>query len=99
MKTLFKLAIAVLTLVILSGCATEKIVYVPKEVKIMVPVAAPQPPTFDVPAMPIADLNDSSTPDVVIKAYVATVQLLKDMVKERDRALNIYRKPVQGATK
>jgi hypothetical protein len=88
-------AALVLVCAVLTGCATKPPVYVPEAVLIPIPVKPAQPPAdLDRPVMPIAALTDLDTPDVVLKAYVATVELLKSMVIERDRVLDEYRKGI-----
>lgn len=58
----------------LTACATCP---APKEVKIPVPVASPNPQIPPKPLLPIAKLKPNSSPDTVIKAYAASVELLQ----------------------
>lgn len=78
-----------LSLVLLAGCAFSPPFFsapaVPVEVE--VPVIEPvycQPPPSRRPALPIAALTAASAPADTLRAYAATVILLKGLVRERD---------------
>ena len=69
----------------LGGCSTAQPLLTPIEVK--VPVATPvycQVGKLDHPALPISTLKVDSVPDDTIRAYAATVAVLKGAVRERD---------------
>jgi hypothetical protein len=78
-----------LILVLLAGCAFSPPFFsapaVPMEVD--VPVFEPvycQAPHSTRPALPIASLTPASPPADTLRAYAATVILLKGLVRERD---------------
>ena len=78
-----------LSLVLLAGCAFSppfgSAPAVPMEVE--VPVYEPvycQAPQTAPPALPIATLTPASAPADTMRAYVATVIVLKGLVHERD---------------
>jgi len=74
---------------LLGGCAsTPPTIMTPVEVK--VPIATPvycQVAKLDRPTLPIAALKADSAPADTIRAYAATVALLKGAVVERDAAI------------
>lgn len=77
-----------LILVLLPGCAFSppfSAPAVPMEVEVPViePVYCQAPQTVP-PALPIATLTPASAPADTMRAYVATVILLKGLVHERD---------------
>ena len=77
-----------LILVLASGCAFSPpfgAPAVPVEVKVPVyrPVYCQTPPRV-VPELPIAGLLPTTAPADTMRAYVATVMVLKGMVRERD---------------
>jgi hypothetical protein len=85
----------VLVSLVLSACATPIApTKPPTKVEIPVVVEVPEPPEFTLPILPIANLTEASKsqPNEVVKAYAATVELLKGEVKARDLALQPYRK-------
>ena len=71
------------------GCAAQsEPVLTPVEVR--VPIATPvycEVSKLDRPALPLATLNAQSPPADTIRAYAATVALLKGAVEERDLEL------------
>jgi hypothetical protein len=96
-RRLLAVAFAILLLVsaaaliaMLSGCAANETgVAMPTEVKL--PVATAPPPCIGQlpahPALPIAALGDDSPPADTVRAYAATVAILKGAVAERDALL------------
>jgi hypothetical protein len=77
-----------LILVLAAGCAFSppfSAPAVPVEVKVPVyrPVYCQAPPRV-VPELPIAALSPTTDPADTMRAYVATVIVLKGMVRERD---------------
>lgn len=62
----------------------------PKEV--YVPVSAPEPKVIipDKPYLPINDLKPDSSPDIVIKSYVASIKLTQDHCDELEHILKAY---------
>ncbi len=84
----------------LSGCAsTPATIYVPQEVKVIVKEPVVQPPVFTRRELPISRITDA-TPDAdVVRAYAASVTQLKQELKDRDAALDVYRKSsMEGKT-
>jgi len=72
-----------------TGCAAAPPAPRAIEVRIPVPVEVPcQVPVIPRPALPIAELNSGSTPADTVRAYAATVAILKGAVEERDEALS-----------
>ena len=71
------------------GCAAQpEPILTPVEVK--VPIATPvycEVSKLDKPTLPIAGLNAASPPADTVRAYAATVALLKGAVEERDLEL------------
>jgi len=70
----------------LTACASQR----SQEVKIPVPVACPAPQIPPKPHLPIADLKLNSPPNVVIKAYAASVRALQDYTNELIGLLKSY---------
>ena len=81
-----------LILVALTGCAlTPSAVIQPKVVKVEVPVAEPvycETPPLPYPSLPVAGLSGGSKPADTMRAYVATVIILKGMVRQRDDVIS-----------
>ena len=80
----------IVTLVLMApifGCAAEQPqpILTPIEVKVPVAIAVYcQVAKLDQPELPIAALRADSAPDDTIRAYAATVAILKGAVRERD---------------
>ena len=72
-----------------AGCAgTAPPILTPIEVQ--VPIATPiycRVAKLDKPGLPIADLKSDSAPQDTIRAYAATVAILKGAVTERDLSI------------
>jgi hypothetical protein len=92
----------VLTLALMTsvfGCAAigPQPILTPIEVK--VPVATPvycQVAKLDKPELPLSALKADSAPDDTIRAYAATVAILKGAVQQRDLVLEGCAAPVGG---
>lgn len=93
-KACLEILILVALLMAVGGCATTQPPSAPPTVDVPVVVEVPEPPVFVLPVLPIHNLTESSKqhPDEVVKAFAATVELLKGEVKARDLALKPYRK-------
>ncbi|MGH7917271.1 MAG: hypothetical protein ACREQE_07365 [Candidatus Binataceae bacterium] len=81
-----------LTLALLAGCASApSLVPAPRPVMVKVPVFTPvycevkQPPP---PSLPVAKLGADSAPADTMRAYVASVILLKGALEQSDALLN-----------
>ena len=96
-KTL--LTIAIISMTAISGCATQsQPILTP--VSVEVPIATPvycEASTLEKPALPIAALTPDSPPADTIRAYAATVALLKGAVEERDLVIAGCAAPVGNA--
>ena len=83
--------IAILVLLAsISGCATEQPQPILTPVEVKVPVATPvycKVAKLDKPELPISALKTESAPDDTIRAYAATVAILKGAVRVRDLAI------------
>ena len=83
--------IAVLVLMAsIYGCAAEQPQPILTPVEVKVPVATAvycKVAKLDKPQLPIAALKTDSAPDDTIRAYAATVAILKGAVRERDLAI------------
>ena len=92
-KAYFEIALLCLIVMALSACTTSP-PSSPKNVDTPVVVDTPEPQVFVLPELPIKNLTNESKkhPDEVVKAYAATIELLKGEVKARDLALKPYRK-------
>jgi hypothetical protein len=74
----------------LCGCASAPPAPILTPIEVKVPVATPvycQVAKLDKPALPIAALKADSAPDDTIRAYAATVAILKGAVRQRDLAI------------
>lgn len=88
-----KKAMALLLFLFLSGgCSAFCRNYCKKEAMIPIPVPCPIPPVISRPHLPIADLKGPEAPDVVIRAYVLSVEELMGYSLELEILLNGYRK-------
>lgn len=90
-----------LTLTLLAGCAFSPPFFGAPgpPVEVQVPVAAPvycAPPSDPPPALPIAALTAASAPADTIRAYAATVIVLKGLVRERDARIAGCAQPADG---
>jgi hypothetical protein len=84
-------AIALAIAIAVSGCARiAQPEPAPRPVTVKIPVAIPiycQVPALEPPPLAIAMLTPDSAPADTIRAYVATVDVLKSSVRERDTIL------------
>jgi hypothetical protein len=83
----------------ICGCATEQPQPILAPVEVKVPVATPvycQVAKLDRPELPISALKADSAPDDTIRAYAATVAVLKGAVRERDLAIEGCAAPAGG---
>jgi hypothetical protein len=89
-----------LLLVLLAGCASA-----PPLGQVAAPVTVKVPvyeavycaiPTLAKPALPIAELHADSAPADTIRAYAATVVMLKGAVSERDAVIAGCKRPQAG---
>ena len=74
---------------VLAGCAAQVPTVEVQKINIPVPVQVPCPaPSVPArPALPIANLNASSTPADVARAYVATVVVLEGYAAQLEKLL------------
>ena len=75
---------------LLYGCAAEQPQPILTPIEVKVPVATPvycQVAKLDKPELPISALKTDSAPDDTIRAYAATVAILKGAVLQRDLAI------------
>jgi hypothetical protein len=79
----------------LWGCAAS-VPQAPVVARVPVPIECPEPPLLPLPQLPIASLKAGAPPAEVAKAYAASVQVLKDAVKERELLLDAYRSRASG---
>jgi hypothetical protein len=80
------LTMAVISIAAISGCTTQSppiLTPVPVEVPIATPVYC-EAASLQKPALPIATLKAESPPADTLRAYAATVAVLKGAVQERD---------------
>jgi hypothetical protein len=83
------IATALMT-VSIYGCAAEPAPPILTPVEVKLPIATPvycEVGKLDKPALPIATLKVDSVPDDTIRAYAATVAILKGAVAQRDLML------------
>jgi hypothetical protein len=81
----------------ICGCASAPPPPILTPIEVKVPVATPvycQVAKLDKPALPIAALKSDSAPEDTIRAYAATVAILKGAVRQRDLALQGCAAPV-----
>jgi len=81
---------ALLASAAIVGCATAPSPPIASPVEVQVPIAAPvycRIGNLPQPALPIGALKADSAPADTIRAYAATVAILKGAVRERDLAI------------
>ena len=90
-----------LILILLAGCAFSPPFFAPATpVEVKVPVFEPvycTPPPLANPTLPISALTAASAPADTIRAYAATVVLLKGTVRERDAMIEGCEEPAGAA--
>jgi len=87
------------SIVALCGCSAEPPQPILTPIEVKVPVATPvycQVAKPDQPALPLSELKADSAPDDTIRAYAATVAILKGAVRERDLAIEGCAAPVNA---
>ena len=72
-----------------TGCCKPEIRYVKVQVPIAIP--APEPPVLPWPDLPTQQLTPKSTDEAVVRAYVATIWVLRGRLAEAYAILNGYR--------
>ena len=94
-RTSLSLACLVLGL----GCSRPTMVLAkPVEVRIPVPVPCPEPPSLELPDLPVYKLTSTSSDKETVQAYVESTLILQEWVKRAKRYLDVYRnqpKPVE----
>lgn len=65
--------------------------YRPEIVQVPVPVPCPPPPALERPELPIGALKPESPADQVMKAYVASIEVLKGYAIQLEKLLGGYR--------
>ena len=81
----------------LCGCASQPAQPILAPIEVKLPVATPvycQVAKLDHPALPLSALKADSVPDDTIRAYAATIAILKGAVRERDLAIEGCAAPV-----
>ncbi len=81
------LGMAIAMTVAVAGCSAAPAPPILTPLEVKVPVAVPvycKVAKLDKPKLPIAALKADSAPDDTIRAYAATVAILKGAVRERD---------------
>lgn len=76
-----------LVALLISGCATE-----PVTVRVPVPTECPPPPPRQRPYLPVGDLTETSSPEQIMRAYRATIEVLGGYAEELEFQLDGYRK-------
>jgi len=81
-----------LSLTLLAGCALSPPLFAPATpVEVQMPVYEPiycTPPPRTNPTLPIASLSGTALPADTMRAYAATVVLLKGTVRQRDAIID-----------
>ena len=91
-------ALASMALAMLEACAVAPPNPPPRPVMVNVPVPTPvycDAPELQKPALALAELTPDSPPADTIRAYAASVELLKGAVIERDKIIDGCRRPPQ----
>lgn len=94
-RVLFMLFLACLV----AGCLAS-IVSCKRPPAVVAVTPCPPPPQFPALIVPVDLLHPGDPPDVVAQAYVASIRILRQAVKDRDAALDAYRpkpKPAPNA--
>jgi len=77
---------------LLNGCANN----LPTTVKVPVAASCPPPHIPPKPKLPITNLQPDSSPDTVMKAYVATIEVLQGYNTQLLHILKSYEQPKQS---
>jgi hypothetical protein len=98
-----KLSIFLMTIpLLIAGCASEPPEPIPTPIEVKLPISVHiycSGSKLDKPALSIAKLKADSSPADTIRAYAATVAILKGAVKERDAALAGCAAPASAPTR
>ena len=87
-----KKILALMVISLLSvGCVKKVYVPVPQEVKVVVPAECPQPPYLPEPILPVGGVTPTTSDPDTARAYVLTIEQLKQEIKKRDKLLDAYR--------
>lgn len=85
-------------IILLSGCSwftKTEYVEVEKEkivkVKVMVPIACPVPDKLSFPILPIHSIVKGMNPDIVVKRYAVSLEMLSAHIKKQEAILDAYR--------
>lgn len=80
---------------VLVGCCKPDIVYKDRIVHVDRPVIQEFPKAPEIPATPLPTdkLTENSTDEETAKAYVSSLQLLKNEIKQLRKAIKPYQKP------
>jgi len=92
--------VVLLLAVLASGCYPKpapEIRYVPQRVEVPVAAPLPEPPVFERQPLPAESIADDASPSEVIRLLVATILQLQGEVKQRDEALDAFRRPRRPA--
>jgi hypothetical protein len=89
------LTLPIMLLIMGASCQPKPVEYVdrPYEVKVLVPVPPPEPPTITAPFLPIYLLAPEhiDDPDLIAKYYVKSIYLQKSYSRKLQCALDVYR--------
>lgn len=92
--------IALLFFACLAAGALASMVSCKRPPSVVAVTPCPPPPEFPALVVPVDLLHHGDPPDVVAQAYVASIRILRQAVKDRDAALDAYRpkpKPAPNA--
>lgn len=80
-------------LLILGGCTQTRTVVRYKPIDVLVPVPLPPlpPPEIERPELPVSQLDSVANSADVVRAYAASLLLLKGYAIELERLLDAYR--------
>lgn len=78
---------------ILTGCRSAQEMVRMETVEVLVPVKepCPEPPEVARPVLPLAELDSTSAPADVLRAYVSSMWLLAGYAEELELLLGAYR--------
>lgn len=94
-------ALSIIAFIALAGCSgpREVVRYEPMEVLVPVAVPCPHPPPIERPVLPLARIDQASTPDQVMRAYVSSTYLLMGYAAQLEELLRAYRQPTHPPLK
>lgn len=76
---------------LLSACATERVIVETKEVKVPA-LYCPAPPEVQKPQLAVQTIGPDDDIGTVAVKYAATVRALSDYAKQLERVVDLYRK-------